>query len=371
MLSVLTKSLILFAVTLGGLGARAAVPADDWQAGAGDEWRKVLAAARQEGSVVVAGVAPLSKAISADFQRDTGIPVVFVSGSTSELTTRLEREAKSGNMTIDVSLGGGSELFTMHLPGFLDPIKSRLMLPGVNNPANWIGGQIKWFDTKQAYMMKISNWVHAWALVNSEKVEVAKLQSWKDLLKPEFKGKIAAYDPRLGGPGQSAGGYLTHQFGIEFVKQLYIGQEVTYTRDNRQLTEWAVRGTYPIVLGAIQFEVERFKKAGMKQLIVPTLSDGPGSLTGGFGVAVLPKGHPHPNAATVFLNWLASRPGHVAYASTMLETSTRSDAQLEVVPDYVKPQAGTKYSLDQYAEDWYKNERPRIAKSLLEALGGR
>ena len=371
MLGAIARMWIPLVYALGVFCASAATAADDWQAGAGADWKKALAAAKQEGKVVVASPAPIAKAISADFERDTGIPVVFVSGSTSELGTRLEREAKSGNVTVDISVSGGTELFTLLLPGYLDPIKPRLMLPGVKNPANWVGGQIKWFDNKQAYMMKTSNWVHGWAVLNSEKVDVSKIQNWKDLLKPEYKGKIAVHDPRIGGPGQSAAGYLAHQFGMDFVKQLYVGQGVTYTRDSRQLAEWVARGTYPIVLGAIQFEVERFKEAGMKQLVVPTLADGPGSLTGGFGVVILPKGQPHPNAATVFLNWIASRPGHVAYVSSMLETSTRNDAQLKAVPDYVKPKPEIKYSLDQYSENWYKDERPKIAKALLEALGGR
>ena len=356
---------------LGLFGAGAAVAADDWQAGAGEDWKKVLAAAKQEGKVVVTGVAPLSNPISTDFQRDTGIAVVFVSGNLRDMSTRLEREAKSGKLTIDVVLAGGTELFSMYFPGYLDPIKPLLMLPGVTKPANWIDGQPKWFDNQKAYMMKTSNWVHGWVLLNSEKVDVASIKNWSDLLKPEYKGKIAAYDPRLGGPGQSAGAYLVHQFGVDFVKRLYAGQEVVYTQDSRQLVEWAARGTYPIVLGAIQSEIERFKKGGMKQLVVPTLADGPGTLTGGFGVVTVPKGRPNPNAATVFVNWLASRPGQIAYHTVMLESSTRTDVQIDAVPDYVKPKPGIKYTLDQYAETWYKDERPKISKELLDTLGGR
>jgi ABC-type Fe3+ transport system substrate-binding protein len=361
-----------FAALLAGfIYTCAALAQGDWQAGAGSDWQGLLAAAKKEGSVVVMGPAPLTKAISEGFQRDTGITVNFVGGSIADQTTRLEREAKAASVTIDIAIGGGIELLTLYPHGYLEAIKPKLVLPGVKDPANWIGGQMKWFDNQQAYMLQVSNWVHAWPVVNSKEVDVSRLTSWKDLLRPEFKGKIAAYDPRLGGPGQSQAAFLVHEFGIDYVKQLYIGQEVTYTRDNRQLVEWAVRGTYPIVLGAIQFEVERFKRSGMTQLAVPIMTDGHGSLTGGFGVIKLPKGAPHPNAAAVFANWIASRPGHIAYASTMLESSTRTDAQIEAVPDYVNPKRGLKYGLDQYSEDWYKNERPKIAKALLDALGGR
>jgi iron(III) transport system substrate-binding protein len=373
MLRVISKIFVplVYAIAALGCSAAHAQTADDWQAGAGEDWKKLLAAAKKEGKVVVAGVAPLSKTISAGFERDTGIPVEFVTGNPNDISTRIQREAKSGNVLVDIVFNGGGELFTMYLPGYLEPIAPKLILPGVKNPANWIGGKMKWFDNKNAYMMQVSNWVHGWVVINSTAVDASRIRNWSDLLKPEYKGKIAAYDPRLGGPGQSAGGYLTHQFGIDFVKQLYTGQEVTYTRDSRQLVEWAARGTYPIVLGAIQSEVDRFQKSGMKQLVVPTLADGPGTLTGGFSVVTTPKGSPNPNAAAVFLNWIASRPGHVAYASTMLEASTRTDAQLPAVPDYVKPQQGLKYTLDQYSEDWYKDERPKISKALVDTLGGR
>lgn len=347
-----------------------ALAADDWQAGAGPEWQKAMAAAKQEGKVVLAGPAPISKSLSTGFEADTGIPVEYVTGSINDMATRFEREAKAGNMTVDVIIGGGVEMFTMYLPGYLEPIKPKLMLPGVTRPENWIGGKIKWFDNQESYMPLVSNWVHGWPVLNSEKLDVAQIHTWQDLLKPEYKGKIASYDPRLGGPGQSAAAYLVHQFGLGYVKQLFIGQEVTYTRDSRQVVEWAARGTYPIALGAIQFEVERFRKGGVKTLTVPTLPDGPGTLTGGFGIVKLPKGAPHPSAATVFVNWIMSKPGHIAYASAMLETSTRVDAQIPEVPDYVNPKPGAKY-LDQYTEDWYKNERPKLGTALVEALGGR
>jgi ABC-type Fe3+ transport system substrate-binding protein len=364
------KSVGLLSALVLGLAQPALAQNADWQAGGGPEWQKVMAAAKQEGKVVIGGPAPISRAMSAGFEKDTGIAVEFIAGSPSDLAQRLQREAETGNATIDIGIGGGIEFMTMYLPGLLDPIKPRLILPGALKGENWVAGEPKWFDNQKAYLLQISNWVHGWAVINTDKVDVSQIKTWQDLLKPEFKGKIAANDPRRGGPGQSAAAYLMDQFGIDFVKKLYIGQEVTYTTDSRQLVDWAARGTYPIVLGAIQFEVERFKQAGMKQLAVPTLADGPGTLTGGFGVLKLPKKIPHPNAATVFLNWIASQPGQVAYAGSLLEAAGRKDAQIDAVPDYVRPKPGIKY-LDQYAEDWYKNERPRIANTLLEALGGR
>lgn len=343
--------------------------AQDWQAGAGDNWRRALAAAKQEGKVVVAGHPALSQPLTAGFERDTGIKVEYVGGSPPELLQRVTREAKAGNVTIDISLGGGAEIPLMR-EGLLEPVKPRFMLPGVTDGKHWQGGKIKWMDKAGQYMFQGSNWVFAWPTFNSDMVKPGTVNTWQDLLKPEFKGKIASYDPRSGGPGQAGTSYLAELFGMEFVKKLYIGQAVTYTRDGRQLLEFAARGVYPVILCAVQFDIERYKAQGIKQLHVAQLKDGPGSLVGGFSVLKTPKGGPHPNAATVFLNWYASQPGQTEYTKRMLEPSTRLDVKVPEVPDYVVPQPGAKY-LDQYVEDWYMDVRPKVAKALVEALGGR
>lgn len=344
--------------------------ADEWQAGADDKWRTVLAAAKKEGKVVVSGFPALAKPFTEEFKRDTGIELEYLGGSTSELSARLRREAKSNNLTIDISLGGGSELLTLYPEGLLEPVKPQMMLPGVTDPAKWHGGKTKWVDNESVYLFQGSNWVHAWPVMNSTLVPEGSVTSWKDLLKPEFKGKIVAFDPRSGGPGESAAAYLADTFGIEFLTQLYIGQGVTYTRDNRQLIEWLARGSNAIALGGVQISIEQFRTQGIKNLYVPEMKDGPGSVVGGFSVLKQAKGAPHPNAATVFINWYASKPGQEAYTRTMLETSTRTDVEVAQVPDYVKPKPGTKY-LDQYAEDWYRTARTQVSEAIVKALGGR
>src|SRR4051794_17796640 len=74
----------------------------DWQAGASDEWKRVLAAARTEGSITVAGFPLLEEKMSAAFKRDTGITMNFLSSNTAEQSARLEAEARAKNLTIDI-----------------------------------------------------------------------------------------------------------------------------------------------------------------------------------------------------------------------------------------------------------------------------
>lgn len=341
-----------------------------WQDGAGPEWQKVLEAAKKEGKVVVAlSFGALSEPMRAAFERDTGVKVEFLTGQVVDLYSRVAREAKTGNLTVDLSMSGGIQL-SFYRDGLLQPIKPLFMLPGVTDPKSWTGGKMDWFDNAQAYMFTGPRWVHCWPLINTSLVKPGTLTSWQDLLKPEFKGKIAADDPRVAGAGQAAAAYLAQTFGMDFVKKLYVGQEVTYTRDGRQLVEWIARGTHAVALGAVQAPIEQFKAQGMKQLGVPFLADGPGSILGGFGVLTFNKGAPHPNAARVFINWYASQPGQEVYSRITLEPSNRTDVRSDNMPEYVVPRPGINY-FDQYKEDWYVQSRPAIQKAIVEALGGR
>jgi len=344
--------------------------ADDWQAGAGPEWQKTLEQGRKEGTVSVAlTFSALATPMRTAFERDTGIKIEFLTGSISDVYSRLFREAKSNNVTLDLAISGGGVLPLLQ-SGNLLAIAPQFMLPGVTDPKVWVGGKIHWMDNANAYLFEGSEYVFGWPLVNSSLVDPKTLTSWKDFLKPEFKSKIVADDPRVPGAGQSVAAYLATVFGMDFVKQLYVGQEVKYTSDARQLVEWVTRGQASVALGAIQPTIETFRQQGMKQLAVLSLPDGPGTLLGGFGVLAQLKGGPHPNAAKVFINWFASRPAMEIYSRVTLEASTRADVKVAELPDYVVPRPGVSYQ-NQYQETWYARERPVVQKAIIEALGGR
>ena len=161
--------------------------------------------------------------------------------------------------------------------------------------------------------------------VNRDIVKPEQITSWKDLLKPEWKGKIGGFDPRIGGAGQAVGRYLIEKFGEEFVVKLYQGQQVTLTREHRQVAEWAARGTYPIVLAPVQSMIERFRKEGFP-LVRVFPKDGPGSLLGGFSTIAMMKNPPHPNAATLFLTGSRRERGRNSLSRAAGTQSTRRRA---------------------------------------------
>jgi ABC-type Fe3+ transport system substrate-binding protein len=341
--------------------------AADWQAGAPADWANVLAAARNEGQVTVAAFAALGDKLSAGFKRDTGIQMNFLGGSTTDQSVRLEAEARAKNLTIDILIGGGRELGLMH-DGLLEPVAPQLILPGVTDVRNFRLGKLKWMDNEQKYLLQGSQYVFGWILVNKDMVKPEEVNSWKKLLDPKWRGKIASFDLRYPGPGQGCASALYRVFGVDYIKAFFVDQQVSYTADNRGLVEGVVRGVTPIAFGTIQQEVERYKATGFNNLAVVLPDDMPGYLTGGYSVLKEPKGAPHPNAATVFINWYMSRPGQEIYESVMLETSRRLDVNTGV-PDYLVPRPGYNY-YEAFNEDEYYS-RNDVIKLINQALGNR
>ena len=342
--------------------------AADWQDGAGPDWQALLAAARSEGPVVIAGQPELAKPMADAFKRDTGLALEHIAGEPRDVMARVAREMRAHSISIDLFFTGSTTLPLIH-QGLMEPIKPQLLLPGVTDPSNWIDGRLKWIDNAGQYLLIPSEYVHGWPLFNSDIIKPGTITRWQDMLKPEYKGKIAAYDPRSGGPGQAVASFLAETFGIDFIKQLYVGQDVTLAGNSRQLVEWAARGTYPIVLAALPTDIERFRRNGFANLAVGDMSDGAGTLLGGSSLLAEPKGAPHPKAAAVFLNWYLSKPGSEIFSTVWETPSRRVDVEVATVPPYTIPKPGAHY-IDQYREDWYENVRPKVQAAITEALGG-
>ncbi|HXR87433.1 MAG TPA: extracellular solute-binding protein [Stellaceae bacterium] len=362
--------LLLFGLVAGWttVAASTAVAADDWQAGAPPEWAKIIADAKKEGHVAVVGPSELAVPIAEGFLKDTGIQVDFLGGVAAVNQSRVAREVRSGNVTVDFMFTGTAEL-PLIKEGLFEDEKARLLLPGTADPKNWKDGKITWVDNTQKYMLRTQATVQSIPFFNPETVK-PPLTSWKQLLEPQFKGKVVAYDPRAGGPGQQMVGYIGATFGMDFLKQLYIGQQTVFSQDSRQMAEWIVRGVYSVGLGVLLPDYVNLHNAGITNLVPAEMTDGHGTLSGGFSVFIIPKNAPHPNAQTVFLNWMASERGQSIYSHVEHQLSRRVDVHEPSVLDFTVPKSGVNY-LDQYTEDWALNQRKKIIDEVLEALGGR
>jgi ABC-type Fe3+ transport system substrate-binding protein len=342
--------------------------AADWQQGASAEWKDILAAAKKEGRVVVAGPGELAGPLSEGFKRDTGIEVEYLGGETRDRSSRISREVRAGHVTIDFLFTGSVEL-PLVKEGFFEDEKAKLMLPGVTNAKNWADGELKWVDNTKRYMLQTQAFVSSVPIYDGAAIKRGELTSWDQLLDKKYKGKMVAYDPRTGGPGAQIAGYIGAVKGIAFLKSLYVGQDMIYSQSSRQMTEWIARGTYKVGFGIPSADYLTLTKAGIKTLVPATLKDGPGAISGGFSVVLMPKNPPHPNAAAVVLNWVASQPGQTAYSKALKTTSRRTDVPPD--PDtaaYTVPKPGVKYQ-DLYDEDYLVNVRTKILDQVKQAIG--
>jgi len=345
------------------------VQAADWQAGAGPEWTQTLAAAKAEGTLVVGGSPDMAKPFTDGFLRDTGIKLTFLAAPARDLSSRIGSELRTQSVTIDLIIGGASDL-PLVKAGLATPIKPQLILPESVNPENWVDGSIRWIDKTQMYMLQSAEYVYGQPYINTSMLKPGTIKNWKDMLKPEYIGKIAAMDPRIPGSGGAAAAYLGHLFGTDFLKSFYIGQQIKLSNDPRQVTEWAARGVYPIAIGGNNVDLETFKAAGIKNVEVLDMEDGPGTTLGGFSVMWQPKGNPHPNASKIFVNWYASKPGQEAYVAARGTPTRRKDVDTSKIPGYMTPKPGLNY-LETYQEDFYLGIRPKLTELIETGLGGK
>ena len=341
------------------------------------KWQELERKAKDEGQVVVAGppFQGLRTALATAFKQRYGIELNYLGMFAGEVITRVDTESKAGKVSIDVDLGGTSTCWAMSPRGQIENMNGKLIDPDLWQPSAWRGGKPKLNEAGPSSSLpadfrcsfQTAEWVMTDLFANTSIVKPGEITSWKDLLKPQYKGKIAAFDPRRSGPGQTPVGYLAALFGQDYLKHLFIDQQVKLTADNRQLAEWVARGEYPIGIGLVQFAIEMFRKQGLPiERVYP--KDGPGSLTGGFSVVMLIKNGPHPNAAQLFANWFGSKEAQTIYEAQMMETSLRTDLSGTNLPDYVRPQPGVAYPVDDYAFEHYSKTRVPAVEMLQKEL---
>lgn len=120
------------------------------------------------------------------FEEQTGVKVELLTGGVGELLKRVESE--SANPYCDVVLGGTESQFYDYLDQFQEYVSpnDEFMLEGHHSYKN----KLTPINTDAAIIM--------W---NNNLIGDVKVASYKDLLQPELKGKIALPDPASSGTG--------------------------------------------------------------------------------------------------------------------------------------------------------------------------
>jgi len=313
----LLRGLAIGGAALASTGGRAlaATPAD---------WDSVLATARKEGKVAVntftgQGYARIFKLFRQAYPE---IKLEHTNLESADWAPRVIQERKAGVFTWDVAtIPTSTALQVMKPAGVWDPIGPAIIAPEARSNANWRGGFEAGFLDRDKLSYAFTLVRSLGVFVNGDQVKDGELTSVRDLLAPRFKGKIAISDPRTIGSTFWPLTVARLRLGDGIMRQILVNQEPVLSRDRNQLSEFLVRGRYPIGIGLNPLAIQDFQAHGVGKAI-KTVSLPELDYQASGSVVWLLNRAPHPSAAAVFINWLLRQEAQAAWARE-LQTNSR------------------------------------------------
>ena len=344
-----------------------AFAAEDWKR----EWEKTIEAAKREGEVVVYGPHnPMYRALWDTFQRNyPGITINFLPGKGSEHTQRVLAERRAGKYIADLVMGGSSS-YRSFPPGTLEPLRGHLILPETYDESAWWQKKLWFADPKNDSGVVLTGEVGTRrGSYNTKLLDAKEIQSWWDLLKPKFKGKLGTFDPLVAGGGGETFSffYASPALGPQFITRLLTETDILVTRHLEQGTDWLAQGKIIFYIGSGQ-PVMKAKQQGLPVDLLPhSLKEGE-IMGGGSCCMALLNRAPHPNAARVFVNWVLSRDGQIAWQKYSESNSLRTDIPKDSLPSWGVPQKGVDYFMLNSSENQDPARIKAMEKIAREAL---
>ncbi len=336
------------------------------------KWNSIVAEAKKEGLVrIYATWSPNTrKALTETFLAKYGISLEFVLGRGAELQPRMENEQRAGLYLADL-IGSGTSTFLSNMKpaGLLGTIEPLLMLPEVLDPKAWPDGKVPFSDKDRMVVPMTAN-AQRYFTYNKTMIKEGELISYQDALNPKYKGKIIVSDPTISGSGNAFFSHLAHSWSVErakdFFRRLLKEQEAAVTRDYRGQVEAIAKGKYAIGLGTQGTAVANFLDLGAPIQNVP-LKDV--EISRESGVIAVPKKLPHPNAATVFINWLLTKEGQTIFSRGNGTPVIRMDVPKEGVNPIFLVNPGDRVTDDNEEYIAFKRGMSKVAREVMEAYG--
>ncbi|MDP2646858.1 MAG: extracellular solute-binding protein [Desulfobacterales bacterium] len=361
---------ISVAVTLMGYVKASA----QWEA----QWQKTLEAGKKEGKVsaYVGLLSPAVRKQAPIFTKKFGIELEVTPGRGADLSRKLRTEKTAGLNLADVVIAGGNTLYAVKKMGLTEPMENNLILPEVTNPKLWYRlDTLPWFDNDR-HLFRFYAYPNRDISINTDLVKPGELQSWHDLLKPQYKGKIVWSDPTMFGSGFNGfcSKILSKVTDENFYRQMVATQQITLSRNLRQMAEWLAKGKYAVAISVEGRPITEMLNAGA-HIAYATVKEGT-YLSHDAGVLGMVAKAPHPNAAKVFVNWLLSRDGQDFAQRATRYMSARNDIPTEgiVNPDTMRVPGETYFAAASSIEKWVMEEQEKyiaLAKEIFGPLIGR
>ena len=268
--------------------------------------------------VVYSAVSPkVMTAFVEEFQKQNpGIKVDLISGGSGEMFTRLNAERATPRA--DVLVGPDADNFD----AYLDLFESYQSKEDAAFPRSAVGPDNKYYGFSTNFQAFI---------VNTKMMPVDRApQSWSDLAKPEYKGKVVMANPAQSGSAYSQMQQILQLYGWDVMDKI-VGV-ATFVTSSRLAYQNVAKGEIPIGLTS-EFNIVASKADGFPvEAVYP--KDGTALVNDASGII---KGGPHPANAKAFLDFVNSRRAH----QMIVEIDKRRSARGDVAPPAGLPDAQT------------------------------
>lgn len=359
--------LVMIAVLLLGAAPIALFPATTPAATPWGPMDSITKAARGEGKLVTYAapghVGPQAqRELGKHFGEKYGISIEWTSLSARDIAPRVLAEQRTRQQVVDVVMSGVAGNYTTLKPkGYVLPI----LAPSTLEKDVW------WLDPASAFP-KERDWLFIYMtltpsfLINTKLIPPSEQPaSYKDLLKPKWKGKIILQTPGRGGAGSGWFRATYRTLGLSYMKAL--AKQVALAPNVNDPPDMVARGQYLISIGATTTRGLQLMRQGAPVTFVHP-EEGSHLTTQGVSFVL---NAPHPNAAKLFLNWFYSKEGQDIYAVSNKVISLRKDVSQNHLPASIRYTAGEPL-MTPTTED-QQGARPRellkVGKEIFE--GGR
>jgi len=260
----------------------------------------------QQSVVVYSAVSPkvMTAFVEAFQKQNPGIKVELINGGSGELFTRLN--AEKARPRADVLVGPDADNFDAYLDLF-DSYKSK---EDAAFPRSAIGPDNKYYGFSTNFQAFI---------VNTKMMPADKApQTWSDLAKPEYKGKVVMANPAQSGSAYSQLQQILQLYNWDLMDKI-VGV-ATFVPSSRLAYQNIAKGEMPVGLTS-EFNIVASKSDGFPVVAIYP-KDGTALINDASGIV---KGGPNPEGARKFLDFVNSKEAHQMIVDIDKRRSARSD----------------------------------------------
>ena len=343
-----------------GGGSSSSAPAADASKAEAAADSELVAAAKEEGKLVVYGSCEEEYLAAAceNFQEKYGIEVQYQRLSTGEVQSKIEEEA--GNPSGDVWFGGTTDPYNIAASeGLLEAYEAE-------NASHLIGDVYRDAD---GYWYGIYKGILGF-MVNRDELDrmgIEEPKDWKDLLDPKYKGLIWLSNYNTAGTAKLVVNTMIqkygHDEGIQYLVDLDKNVQV-YTKSGSGPSKNVGTGECVIGIGFLHDGITQIEDNGYGNidLIIPSTGT-----SFEVGATAIFKGCKHPNAAKLWIEYALS-PDCVELAAQ------NGSYQFLVLDNAQQPKVAADFGLDpdnvmDYDFEDAKENTTKYVEEVMNALG--